>query len=286
MWVLIAFVVWLVVALAIGLVIGQGIRLADRRERRLEPDVFPAGRVAAPRTAVPDPVRRRRSIPLPPVGIALAALSVLLEGAGFVLRQTGATGPLAAVFSMDAPHSLPRMYVTALFAASALVGLAGAGVVTGRRSWWTAVGLIAAGIASVKAGGTWHAWALDRLSEGVGALGGFLISIGLALAVVGTLWFLSRDERRDRRRVLGSLAGYAVAAVGLSALSQIAPADWTAAATFVEESGEALAGVAFLVAVLAGVAPGMVLPAGWPLRRAADAQNEPRSVTVRGNVAR
>jgi hypothetical protein len=88
--------------------------------------------------------------------------------------------------------------------------------------------------------------------------------------------------------VLGSLAGYAVAAVGLSAVSQIAPAHWSAAATFVEESGEALAGVAFLIAVLAGVAPGMILPAGWPLRRAADAQmvSEPRSVTVRGNVAR
>ena len=31
------------------------------------------------------------------------------------------------------------------------------------------------------------------------------------------LWFLSRTERRDRRRVLGTLAGYAVASVGLGA---------------------------------------------------------------------
>ena len=44
------------------------------------------------------------------------------------------------------------------------------------------------------------------------------------------------------------------------------------AATFLEESGEALAGVAFLLAVLAGVAPRLVLPASWPLRRSADAQ--------------
>ena len=42
-------------------------------------------------------------------------------------------------------------------------------------------------------------------------------------------------------------------------------------ASFVEEGGEALAGVAFLIAVLVGVAPRLVLPAGWPLRRAADA---------------
>jgi carbohydrate-binding DOMON domain-containing protein len=43
------------------------------------------------------------------------------------------------------------------------------------------------------------------------------------------------------------------------------------AATYLEESGEALAGVAFLIAVLAGVAPRVVLPATWGLRRSADA---------------
>ena len=42
-------------------------------------------------------------------------------------------------------------------------------------------------------------------------------------------------------------------------------------ATFVEEAGEALAGVAFLVAVLVGVAPRLVLPPDWALRRADDA---------------
>jgi hypothetical protein len=42
-------------------------------------------------------------------------------------------------------------------------------------------------------------------------------------------------------------------------------------ATFLEESGEALAGVAVLVAVLVGVAPRLVLPADWALRRTADA---------------
>jgi hypothetical protein len=43
-------------------------------------------------------------------------------------------------------------------------------------------------------------------------------------------------------------------------------------ATFVEEAGEALAGVAFLMAVLVGVAPRLVLPASWALRRTADAE--------------
>jgi len=70
--------------------------------------------------------------------------------------------------------------------------------------------------------------------------------------------------------VLGSLTGYAAASVGLSALSASIPGSLAATATFAEESGEALAGVSFLVAVLVGVAPRPVLPAGWALRRAAD----------------
>jgi hypothetical protein len=95
--------------------------------------------------------------------------------------------------------------------------------------------------------------------------------------VVGGLWFLSRHERRDRRRILGVLTLYAGASVGLSAISSVVAgaaggaSTWAATATFLEESGEALAGVAFLIAVLAGVAPRLVLPATWPLRRSADA---------------
>ena len=78
--------------------------------------------------------------------------------------------------------------------------------------------------------------------------------------------------------MLSALSLYGVAVVGLSALSSAVAgvygpgSSWAAAATFVEESGEALAGVAFLVAVLVGVAPQLVLPAGWALRRRADAE--------------
>jgi hypothetical protein len=76
--------------------------------------------------------------------------------------------------------------------------------------------------------------------------------------------------------VLAVLALYAAASVGLSAVSSAvagavgSASNWAAAATFLEESGEALAGVSFLVAVLVGVAPRLVLPAAWALRRAAD----------------
>ncbi len=89
--------------------------------------------------------------------------------------------------------------------------------------------------------------------------------------MLAVLAFISRAERRDRRRVLGALAAYAVASVGLSAVSAVAVGQWAATATYLEESGEALAGVAVLVAVLVGVAPRLVLPASWVLRREEDA---------------
>jgi hypothetical protein len=165
------------------------------------------------------------------------------------------------------------MFVAALFASAAMAAVAGAGNIPGRRTWWLAVGLVGGVIAAVKAGSRVHTEALHTLADTVGTYIALALSVGAAAVVVGTLWFLSRSERRDRRRVLGVLALYAVAAVGLSAVSSAVPGSWGATATFVEEAGEALAAVAFLMAVLAGVAPRAVLPAAWPLRRTADAQS-------------
>ena len=272
MWVAGGLVVWLVVATALAMVIGRSISLADRRElgRAIPlttadlPDSFVA--------AQPPPAVRRRAIPLPPVGVALAACAVLLETGGFVLRLTGSTGSVARLLSMDAPASVPRLYVAVLFAAAAIAGLAAAARLPGRRAWWLAVALVAAGIASVKAGGTVHARAMSALQDAVGTRAAVLLSVAAAALVLGGLWTFTRTERRDRRRVLGTLALYAFASVGLSAVSAAAPANWVAVATFVEESGEALAGVAFLMAVLVGVAPRLVLPAAWALRRSEDAQ--------------
>jgi hypothetical protein len=268
-WVLGVLAVWAVVAVLFALLIGRGIRMADRRSPgtgvALSTADLPASFVPAPA-----PVRRR-AIPLPPIGIALAALAVALETVGYVLRLDGATGRAAQLFSMDAPFALPRMFVALLFAAGAAAAVAAAGSLPGRRTWWLAVALVGGGIAAVKTGGTVHADAMRTVTDALGARAAVLASVVAAVAVVAALWFLSRTERRDRRRVLGTLAGYAVASVGLSALSASVPSSWYVTATFVEESGEALAGVAFLIAVLVGVAPRLVLPATWPLRRTADA---------------
>lgn len=278
MWVLGGLVVWCVVAGLVAVVIGRSIRLADLRSLAASQATVltTADLETAPR-AVAAPARRRRAVPVPPIGVALFAVAVALMTSGYVVRLTGATGPTAQLLSMDAPLSLPRLFVAALFAAAALAAVAGAGSIPGRRTWWLAVGLVAGGIAAVKAGSTVHSSALTALTETVGGTGALLIGAGAAAVVVGVLGFFSRSEQRDRRRILSVLALYAGASVGLSALSGAAAgaygsaSNWAAAATFIEESGEALAGVGFLIAVLVGVAPRLVLPAAWALRRTADA---------------
>jgi hypothetical protein len=282
LWMVGGLVVWVVASLLVGMVIGGTIRLADRQSpdrptTRSTADL-PSGSTAVPSVASTTSKVRRRAVPLPPVGIAMAAVAVLLETTGYVLRLSGGGGAAASLLSMDDPYSLPRMFVAFLFAAAAAAAVAGAGSLPGRRTWWLAVGAVAGGIASVKAGSTIHSDALHALNDAIGRPGALLASASAAAAVVMALWFLSRTERRDRRRVLGVLALYAAASVGLSAVSSAVTAatggasTWAATATFLEESGEALAGVAFLVAVLVGVAPRLVLPAEWVLRRAADAQ--------------
>ncbi|WP_100499821.1 hypothetical protein [Geodermatophilus chilensis] len=263
-WVVGGLVLWVLLAFAVAVVVGRGIRLADTRsgDPLTAPEPLADLRLVTP----------RRRVPLPPVGIALAATAVLLETAGYVGRLTGATGPVARALSMDAPFSAPRTFVAALFAVAAVAAVAGAARVPGRRAWWLAVGLVCAGIAVVKAGGTVHVEAMGALSAAVGEAGAVVASVALVAAVLAVLAFVSRDERRDRRRVLACLAGYGVASVGLSAVSAVAVGSWAVTATYLEESGEALAGVAVLVAVLVGVAPRLVLPASWVLRREQDAE--------------
>lgn len=215
---------------------------------------------------------------MPTPVVVMAALAVGLELIGYLARVAPVPREIARPMSMELPYSVPRLYVAALFAAAAIAAAAGAGRMSGRRTWWTAVAVLGAGIASVKAGSQLHKAFLLSLGAYDRPLLALVVSTPLALAALGGLWWLSRNERRDRRRMLLSLAAYGFASVVLSAVSSAAETRWghgsllTATAAFVEESGEALSGVAFLFAVLIGVAPRFVLPAAWVLRRAADAE--------------
>jgi hypothetical protein len=285
LWIVGGLALWLVLSAVLAVVLGRGIRLADQRSVSAVTVVDVTEELAA-QAAQPAAVRvRRRAVPLPPVGVGLAAAAVALMATGFVIDLRGTGSSTARLFSMDAAHSLPRYFIAGLFAVAALVAVAGAARNAGRRTWWLAVGLVAAGIASVKAGGTVHGDASRALVSALGEPVALVLSAVLAGGVGAVLWFFSRSERRDRRRVLGSLTGYAVAAVGLSSLSSVAPASMAVTATFLEESGEALAGVAFLMAVLIGVAPRLVLPAGWALRRADDAHSLELAPELPGRAA-
>ncbi len=266
-WIVGGLVLWVLLAFAVAVVIGRGIRMADVLS---EPPLtaFQAAGEVRQRTA-------RRRIPLSPIGVALAATAVLLETGGYVVRLNGTTGPVARALSMDAPWSAPRTFVAALFAVAAVAAVAGAVRAPGRRTWWLAFGLVSAGIAVVKAGGTVHVELMGAVEAAVGETGALVSAVGVAVGVLAVLAVISRAERRDRRRVLGALATYAVASVGLSAVSAVAVGQWAVTATYLEESGEALAGVAVLVAVLVGVAPRLVLPASWVLRREEDADALP-----------
>jgi len=218
----------------------------------------------------------RRRVPVPTAAVVLAGVAVTLEFVGYLLRVGGAPQSLARPLSMDAPFSVARMFVATLFAVAAVAALLGSRRIPGRRTWWTAVAVLAAGIASVKAGGDVHVRFLHAVAGGDPVLG-LLVSAPLALAAVAWLWWLSRHERRDRRRVLTALGAYGAASVGLSFVSSVVAGAWGssagATATFLEESGEALTGVAFLFAVLLGVAPRLVLAGALPLRREADAHS-------------
>ncbi|MFQ1003260.1 hypothetical protein [Modestobacter sp. SSW1-42] len=218
------------------------------------------------------PCSARRRVLVPTAAVVLAALAVTLEFVGHLLRITGAPTTIARPLSMDAPFSPARMFVTAHFTAAAVAALLGSRRTPGRRTWWTAGAVLAAGIASVEAGGEVHVRFVRAVAAG-DPVCGLLIPAPIALAAVAWLWWLSHDERRDRRRVLSCVGACAVASVGLSFVSSVVPGAWTATATFVEENGEALTGVDFLVAVLLGVAPRLVLDGSRPLVRTSDAHD-------------
>jgi hypothetical protein len=255
---------WTGLALVLAPLFGLALREADRRDRRAQ-GLSP--------TSAERVVRRR--IPVPPLAVGLLLTGVVLEAVGFVVRTSGHERT-ARLWSMDAPLAVPRMFVAALFALAALAAFAGAVRGTGRRPWWVAVGVVALLIAEVKAGGTVHVRALQAAGLSGHPLLATVLSGAVAGVVLAGLWWLSRTERRDRRRMLIAFGLYAVAAVGLSGVTALIAAGggsayWTAAATFVEETGEAFGAVAVLTAVLVGVAPRLVLPADWLLRRQADA---------------
>lgn len=227
-------------------------------------------------TAAPTP---RIRVPVPPWGRALIAVVLVLEASGWATRVGHAPRWISHPLSMELPWSLPRMTVAAVFLVAAAAACVGVVRFPHRRAWWSTIAVVAALIAVVKGGGTVHRAALEAI-DGYAHPVRALVVFGTT-SVVGLCWlyWLSRDERRDRRRVLAWAALYASAAVGLSTISGAAESvlghgsALVATAALAEEAAEGVAAVGFLLAVLLGVAPTLVLPADWRFRRPEDMES-------------
>ncbi|MGY1727133.1 hypothetical protein ACI79J_09165 [Geodermatophilus sp. SYSU D01062] len=123
------------------------------------------------------------------------------------------------------------------------------------RLWWAAVAAGGLALAVLKLESA-HSVAEDGTSPSTTLLLGLAVavpSLGL-LAVAGRSWDVAAAAP-----VVAALAGYALAALGLDALTSLVEAlagrAGAAPATFVEELGEALAAVAVLAVVRSGTAP-------------------------------
>ncbi|MCO7220238.1 hypothetical protein [Klenkia sp. PcliD-1-E] len=223
------------------------------------------------------PTARRRPVRAPRGFVLVAAGLVVAEAVGWAVRVLGAPPPVAAALGMDPPWSVPRTMIALVFTAGAVAAWVGAVRLPQRRTWWTAVAVLMTMLALVKAGSTVHVEVLHAIGGDAHPVRGLVVLGGAGAAYLGWLLWLSRHERRDRRRVLTWLALYGAAAIGLSTGSQLVEswAGWASVAaatsTFVEESCEAVAAVGVLFAVLLGAAPARVLPGSWRLRRAEDA---------------
>src|SRR4051812_9498916 len=136
-----ALVGWTALAIVAAPLLGSAMHEADRRERVVQG--------LEPATAVRT-VRRRR-MPVPPLAVGLLLTGVVLEAVGYVVRASGQEDDALLRWSMDAPLGVPRMFVAAVFLAAGIVALVGAVRGRDRRPWWTTVGLVALGIAQVKA---------------------------------------------------------------------------------------------------------------------------------------
>ena len=200
-------------------VIGRGIRLADRRS--------PGTGVALTTADLPDasspqprPAVRRRAIPLPPSASRWPRPPWRSRPAASSSGSPAPPGRPPQLLSMDAPFSLPRLFVAAALRR---------GRVRGRRrgrpharpphaGGWPSPSSPAASPRSRPAAPCTPTPSAPCTTPSAPARPSLLSALAAAVVVAG-LWSFTRTERRDRRRVLGTLGFYAVASVGLSAVS-------------------------------------------------------------------
>ncbi len=190
----------------------------------------------------------------------LTGLAIGLFGLGFLVRYTCSRGAclLGAhewLVDPDAVGGLPRMFTTALLVAVGVAaGLTARRLLGADRWWWTGVAVLGAALGLAK---LVSAHSVLERTDGTSRT----LLVGTAGTLVGLplLWATGRRWRVPGAAVVvGALAAYAVAAIGLDAVTRtVAALDPRpfplAAATSVEELGEALAALLVLAVVVARV---------------------------------
>ena len=189
-------------------------------------------------------------------GLATAALGLFLLGFLVALRcgPRGCDGSLAArMLDLDAVGGVPRLFTTALFLGTGVLAWRAARSASGgAATWWTAVTVVAAGLAVAKVASV-HSTLKNSVSPMLTLVGG----LALTALALGALWMSGRRWGvAATRPVVLALATYAVVALGLDLLTGTAAAvqdrvGWltVSGTTFVEELGEALAALLLLVTV-------------------------------------
>jgi hypothetical protein len=189
--------------------------------------------------------------------LALTAVAVCLYAMGLDVRlrcrfHDGCHWSRDKYFDLDAIGGLPRLFITGLFVALAVLAWWASRRATGRaRTWWTAVALIGAALAVLKV--------VSAHSDAKAAADVATLVVGVALSVVvlGALWRTARRwDVGAGPSVVMALAVYAFAALGLDAITGLVAgihgstgvvAD--SVATFIEEFGEALGALLVLTMV-------------------------------------
>jgi hypothetical protein len=155
-------------------------------------------------------------------------------------------------FDLDSLSGLPRLFITGLFVAVAVLAWRARRGSVGRSArWWTAVAAIGAALAVLK---VVSAHSTAKASSDVATL---VVGVALSVVALGVLWRTARRwDVPAGPSVVVALAVYAFAALGLDAVTGAVSAVGgttgvvaDAVATFVEEFGEALGALVVLAVV-------------------------------------
>ena len=181
------------------------------------------------------------------VAVVVFPLSLVVEVRCGLGRCTGSFAE--RMFSLDALGGLPRLYTSGLFIAGAVLAAIAARRSTGpARLWWTAVAGIGGVLALAKLVSAHSA------ATGMSALVTLLLGVVLTVVALGTLAVYGRRWGIAAAGAVMLALGLYAAALGLDAVTSLLISFQagvgvltSAAATFAEELGEAMAALFVLV---------------------------------------